>query len=291
MGGEKIIYNLYVTPEQIDFIRNLIQDNPHDSRRQLSYKLCDAWHWVQPNGSRRDMVCRSFLLALHRKGYITLPDKRCTPHNPLAARLDPPHLAVDQSPIRAYLRDLLPVQISLVRRTPLEKLYNSLLAQHHYLGYCYQIGEQLKYLVLWRHRPIACMGWSSAVRHLAPRDRFVGWTAEVRRRNLHLIGYQTRFLILPWVEVKNLASYLLANIARRISADWQRTYNHPVYLLESFVDTEKFTGTAYRAANWIHLGTTTGRGKNDHTNKPNRSLKAVWCYPLCRNFRQVMQNG
>jgi hypothetical protein len=198
---------------------------------------------------------------------------------------------VDQSPIRAYLRDLLPVQIALVRRTPLEKLYNSLLAQYHYLGYCYQIGEQLKYLINWRNRPIACMGWSSAVRHLAPRDRFIGWSGEIRMRNLHLIGYQTRFLILPWVEVKNLASYLLAVIARRLSADWQSIYNHPVYLMETFVDTEKFTGTAYRAANWVHLGMTTGRGKNDHTNKPNRSLKAVWCYPLCRNFRQVMQNG
>jgi len=291
MGGEKIIYNLYATPQQITFIQHLIHNNPHDSRRQLSYKLCDAWHWIQPNGTRRDMVCRSYLLALHRKEYITLPDRRCTPHNPLAVRHPPPRIEVDQSPIRTSLRDLLPLQISLVRRTPLEKLYNSLLDQYHYLGYCYQIGEQLKYLILWGDRPIACMGWSSAVRHLASRDRFIGWSAEVRKRNLHLIGYQPRFLIPPWVEVKNLASYLLAAIARRISVDWQSIYNHPVYLLETFVDSEKYTGTVYRASNWIRLGMTTGRGKNDQTNKPNRSLKAVWCYPLCRDFRQVMQNG
>lgn len=291
VGGEKIIYNIHVTPQQIDFIRRLIHNNPHDSRRQLSYKLCDAWHWFQPNGTRRDMVCRSFLLALERKGCIILPEKRCTPHNPLAIRHPPPRIDADQSPVRASLRDLLPVQIHLVRRTPLEKLYNSLLAQHHYLGYSYQIGEQLKYLMMWHDKPIACMGWSSAVRHLASRDQFIGWTAEVRKKNLHLIAYQTRFLILPWVQVKNLASHLLALIAIRLSTDWQAIYNHPVYLLETFVDTEKFAGTSYHAANWVYLGVTTGRGKNDHTNKPNRSLKAVWCYPLCKNFRQVMQNG
>jgi hypothetical protein len=183
------------------------------------------------------------------------------------------------------------VQIALVRRTPLEKLYNSLLDQFHYLGFCYPIGEQLKYLILWHDRPIACMGWSSAVRHLAPRDKFIGWPPEVRKRNLHLIGYQPRFLIAPWVEVKNLGSYLLAAIARRMSADWQSIYHHPVYLLETFVDEEKFAGTVYRASNWIRVGITTGRGKNDQTNKPNRSRKAVWCYPLCRHFRQVMQDG
>lgn len=181
--------------------------------------------------------------------------------------------------------------IRQVRRTSFEKLYNSLLSQHHYLGYCHPIGEQLKYMIFSHQRPIACMGWSSAVRHLATRDRFIGWTAEVRKKNLHLIAYNNRYLILPWVEVKNLASHLLAVIAKGLSADWQGIYNHPVYLLETFVDTERFAGTTYRAANWVYLGVTTGRGKNDHTNKPNRPLKAVWCYPLCRNFRQVMQNG
>ena len=291
MEGEKIIYGICVTSQEVDFIRKLIEENPHDSRRQLSYKLCDAWHWIQPNGARRDMVCRSFLLALERKGSIRLPDKRFTPHNPLAIRHPPRRIEVDQTPVRASLRELLPLQVDLVRRTPREPLYNSLLAQHHYLGYCHPIGEQIKYLVSWGEKPIACMGWSSAVRHLGCRDTFIGWTAEVRKRNLALIGYQTRFLILPWVEVKNLASYLLALIARRICADWEGLYNHPVYLLETFVDSDKYAGTCYRAANWIPLGITTGRGKNDKTHKPNRSRKAVWCYPVQRNFRLLMQHG
>jgi len=231
------------------------------------------------------------MLALERKGRIRLPEKRCTPLNPLATRQPPRRIEVDQTPIRASVGELLPLQVVLVRRTPREALYNSLLAQHHYLGYCHPIGEQLKYLISWGDRPIGCMGWSSAVRHLGSRDAFIGWTAEVRKRNLALIGYQTRFLILPWVEVKYLASYLLALIARRICADWQGLYNHPVYLLETFIDPDRYAGTSYRAANWIPLGITTGRGKNDQTHQPNRSRKAVWCYPVHRNFRLLMQHG
>lgn len=291
MGGERIIYGIEVTAAEVDFIRRLISDNPHDSRRQLSYRLCDAWNWRQPNGVRRDLVCRSFLLALERKGHITLPPPRCTPPNPLARRRAPPRIEVDESPILAPIGELLPVQVELVRATAGEKLYNSLLAQYHYLGYCYPIGEQLKYLIRWQHRPIACMGWSSAVRHLGPRDRFVGWTADQRKNNLRLIGYQTRYLILPWVKVKNLASYLLALIAARISCDWSRAYNHPVYLLETFTDPSRHPGTSYRAANWEYLGMTTGRGKNDRTKRPNRPPKAIWCYPLCRDFRALMCHG
>lgn len=181
--------------------------------------------------------------------------------------------------------------MELVRHTPREALFNSLIEQHHYLGFCHPIGEQLKYLVSWGDRPVACMGWSSAVRHLACRDTFIGWNAETRKRNLALIGYQTRFLILPWVEVKNLASYLLAVIARRISSDWGRAYNHPVHLLETFVDPDKYAGTCYRAANWQLVGITTGRGKNDRTHRQNRSRKAVWCFPLHRQFRLLMQHG
>jgi hypothetical protein len=290
-GGERIYQGISVTEQEIHFIRQLIKDNPNDSRRRLSQKLCKAWNWVQPNGRLRDMVCRSFMLCLERKGYIKLPQKRCTPANPLARRQKPPRIEVDRSPISSCIGDLKPLEIRQVRRTPFEKLYNSLIAHYHYLGYCHSVGEHLKYVVFSAARPIACIGWSSAVRHLACRDKFVGWTAEIRKKNLHLIAYNTRYLILPWVHVKNLGSHLLAVIGRRLSADWQQIYKHPVCLLETFVDNEKFKGTSYQAANWIYLGLTTGRGKNDQTHKPNRSLKAVWCYPLCRHFRQVMQHG
>ncbi len=137
-------------------------------------------------------------------------------------------------------------------------------------------------------RPIACFSWSSAPRHIGCRDRFIGWPAGVRRNNIGLIAYNSRFLILPWVRVRHLASHLLGRMVKIVPIDWQRLYHHPIYFLETFIDTEKFEGTCYRAANWIYLGRTTGRGKNDHTHKPNRSIKAVWGYPLAREFREEL---
>lgn len=280
-----------LTREDIDFVNELIRQNPHDSRRSLSKKLCEAWNWVQPNGALRDMFCRSLMLLLHRQGHIRLPEKRCYPPNPLAERREPRRVEVDQSPIEGTLKDLRPLEIRQVRRTGDEKLYDGLIAQYHYLGYCHPIGEHLKYVAYSQGRAIACFAWSSPVRHLGPRDRFIGWSQQSRMRNLHLIAYNTRFLIVPWVRVKCLASHLLGSMARELPADWQRIYNHPIYLLETFVDMTRFEGISYRAANWTYVGVTTGRGKNDQTNRANRSLKAVWCYPLCKNFREVMQRG
>jgi hypothetical protein len=166
------------------------------------------------------------------------------------------------------------------------KLCNSLIEQYHYLGYCQPVGEHLKYKVYAKGRPIACLSWSSAPRHIGCRDRLIGWSADVRKKNLQFIIYNSRFLILPWIRVPFLASHLLAQMAKIVPKDWQRIYHHPIYFLETFVDTERFSGTCYRAANWICLGDTTGRGKDDQTHKPNRSIKAVWGYPLVKDFRE-----
>ena len=157
---------------------------------------------------------------------------------------------------------------------------------HHYLGYTRPVGEHLKYLIYAQGQPVAALAWSSAPRHLGARDRFIGWSAPQRRAHIHLLAYNTRFLILPWVKVPHLASHLLARVARRIAADRQALYEYPVYLLETFIDPERFAGTCYRAANWIYLGLTTGRGKDDQTNRPNRSLKQLLAYPLQPDFRR-----
>ena len=274
-----------ITEQDVVFIRELIAQNPWDSRRKLSEKLCQAWSWRQSNGILRDMVCRGLMLMLHRAGYIELPARRKNPLNPLADRKKPAPVLIDPHPLWGCLSSILPLEIRQVRRTALEKLLNSLIEQYHYLGYCQPVGEHLKYLVFAEQRPVACMIYSSAPRHIGCRDRFIGWPAQVRRKNLHLIAYQSRFLILPWVQVPQLASHLLGRLARVLSTDWQRLYHHPVYFQETFVDLERFKGTCYKAANWLYLGKTTGRGKNDHTYKPNRSIKAVWGYPLCRDFR------
>jgi hypothetical protein len=231
------------------------------------------------------MVCRGLMLALHRAGRIELPTPRRTSLNPLVRRSVPVVVQIDRSPLRVDLASLGPLRFEQVRRTAQEPLFNSLIHQHHYLGYTQPVGEHLKYLVWGQGRPIACLAWSSAPRHLGCRDRFLGWSAESRRRNIHLIACNLRFLIVPWVEVPHLASHLLGRMTRQLSGDWQRVYGHPLYYLETFVDPQRFRGTCYRAANWIVVGRTTGRGKADQTHRPNRPLKEVLGYPLCPRFR------
>ncbi len=280
-----------VNKKDIAFINALIAENPGDSRRLLSKKLCRAWNWVQPNGQLRDMVCRSLMLELHRAGHIRLPDKKCSPPNPLAARKKPAPVEIDQSPLAGRLSDIRPLELRQVRRSPDEKRFNGLIEQFHYLGYTQPVGEQLKYMVYARGRPVACLAWSSAPRHIGARDRFIGWSARMRMRHLHLIACNTRFVIFPWVKVPHLASHILGRMARVLKHDWRRIYGHGLYYLETFVDTTRFAGTCYRAANWIRVGVTTGRGKNDHTNRPNRPVKAVWGYALTRNFRSVLCGG
>ena len=231
------------------------------------------------------------MLRLESAGHIKLPPKRFTPNNPLANRKRPPKIEIDQKLIYTSLSKIRPLEIRQVRRTSYEKLFNSLIDQYHYLGYCHPVGEHLKYIVFGKGRAIACLSWSSAPRHIGCRDGFIGWSADIREKNLPFIAYNSRFLILPWVEIPCLASHLLSRIAKVLPIDWQRIYNHCIYFLETFVDTERFEGTCYKAANWIYLGNTTGRGKNDQTNRVNRSIKAVWGYPLSMDFREVLQHG
>jgi hypothetical protein len=273
------------------FIQRLIAQNPGWSRRRLSAELCRAWNWVQPNGTLRDMVCRSLLLQLHRAGLIELPAKRFTPRNNVVERRAPaPTLPLGEAPRQGTLSELGPLEIRQVRRTAQEPLFGQLMQAHHYLRYTQPVGEHLKYLVLAKNHPVAAMAWSSAPRHLAARDRFIGWRPEVRRQHLHLIAYNTRFLILPWLDAPWLASHLLGRMARRISEDWQALYAHPIHLLETFIDPARFRGTAYRAANWTCLGLTSGRGHNARTSRRDQPRKALWVYPLSKDFRRHLGN-
>ena len=278
-----------VTGEDIAFVRDLIAEHPGESRRALSQELCRAWGWVQPNGALRDMVCRGLLLELSRGGHIELPPPMYS--RPVPFRKKPPRIEMDQTPVEGAVSDLDPLEFRQVRRSPAEALFNSLIEHHHYLGYCQPVGEQLKYIVYAKNRPIACLAWSSAPRHIGDRDRFIGWTKDDREKNLSLIACNTRFLILPWVRVSCLASHILGAMARILPLDWERLYHHPVHYLETFIDQERFHGTCYRAANWLYLGRTTGRGKNDQTHKVNRSIKGVWGYPLSKEFRFQLCGG
>jgi hypothetical protein len=277
-----------IRPADVNFLRELIAQSPGLSRRQLSVKVCQAWNWVQPNGQPRDMVCRGLMLALHRAGHIELPLKRLSPpNNAITHRRVSAAETYDTTPITGSLTSLGPLEIRLVRRAQGEQLFGHLLSRYHYLGYSRPVGEHLKYLVLVGPRPVACVGWSSAPLQLNLRDQFVGAPKEAYRHNLNRISYNTRYLILPWVVVPHLASHLLARLARRISSDWQALYEHPIDLLESFVDIERFQGTCYRAANWTCVGRSAGRGTKSKTHDQT-SIKELWVYPLAKNLREKL---
>ena len=283
-----------ISGTDIVFIRQLIEANPQASRRRLSALLCQSWQWVQPNGQLKDMLCRSFMLLLHRQGHIALPAKRIDAINNVVARRTRQRtlaLPLEIPPLEMDLKELGTMEIAQVRRTPREALFEHLMREHHYLGYTQPVGEHLKYIIHAKGQPIAAMGWSASTPNVAHRNRFIGWTREQSIKNIHLIAYNTRFLILPWIRVPRLASHLLGAMASRISRDWQELYGHPIYLLETFVDPERFLGTSYRAANWIYLGLTSGRGRNDLTHKVNRSRKQHLVYPLRKDYRQRLVLG
>jgi hypothetical protein len=280
-----------ITAQDLEFIGEFIKQHPGLSRRRLSAQLCEAWGWKQANGALCDMVCRGLLLMLHRAGEIELPPARQTSLNPFVRRVRPAPVLIDQTPLTGALSEVKPVAIQQVRRTAHESLFNSLIEHHHYLGYEQPVGEHLKYLIWAQGRPIACLAWSSAPRHLGSRDRYIGWSATARRRNIGLVAYNTRFLILPWIRVPHLASHILGRGVRRLSHDWERMYGHPIYFAETFIDPARFRGTCYRAANWRSLGMTTGRGKASTSKRPNRSFKEVLGYPLTPRFRELLSQS
>jgi Domain of unknown function (DUF4338) len=274
-----------ITEEEIAAIRALMSERATWTRRSLSITLCERQGWVQENGVPRDAQCRALLLALHRAGHIELPPPRWASREPWR-RLRPARVEVSTDPIACTLRELGPVELRPAGRTMDEATVNGLLEEHHYLAYTAPVGEKMKYLITAQGRPVGCMVWSSAPRHLGPRDRHLGWSVEARTKNIRFVAYQTRFLILPWVRVPHLASHILGRMARQLSADWQRVYAHPIHFTETFVDTERNLGTCYRAANWTELGLTTGRGKADMTHTPNRSLKRIFGYGLVPDYRE-----
>ena len=231
-----------ITESDLAVVKLIIAAYPDGSRRFISKEVCKAWEWRQANGTLKDMVCRSLLLLLESKSLIKLPPLKCKLPNPLANRTKPAKIEVDETPIECTIDDIHPIQLKQACRTRSENLFNSLISEHHYLGYTQPVGEHLKHMAFSNDRPLACLVWSSAPWYIGARDRFIGWSPETRQEILHLIINNTRFPVLPWVRVSHLASHLLALSRRRVPLDWQTVYNHPVFLMETFVDTERFQG-------------------------------------------------
>ena len=276
-----------ITNTDIVQIQATVNEHWSQGRKHISKILCRQWKWFQPNGRLKDMACRELLLTLNRKGLITLPPRLSSASNEKRNRTIPV-VNIDQSPLQDTPANLHAVDLKPVRNTKLEPLYNSLIHQHHYLGYRQIVGNHLKYIAFINDRPVACLGWGSAAWKVKSRDTFIGWQPKTRRDNLHFIANNTRFLILPWISIKCLASKILALNVRRISDDWLNTYHYPVYLLETFVEKNRFKGTCYKAANWIRTGQTKGTAKRGHDHLFHGNIKDVYLYPLRKDFREKL---
>ena len=277
-----------VIDADVAFIRDLISAHPTATRRALSLKLCAAWNWIQPNGTPRDMVCRGLLLALHRAGHIELPPPQYVRSQAPWKRQTPARVDIDTTPLGQTLDVVRPLIFRQVRRTADESLCNSLIEQYHYLGYTQPVGEHLKYLVYTQGRPIACLAWSSAPRHLGCRDRFIGWSAEARRKNIRFIAYNPRYLILPWVQVPHLASHILGQMAKRFcrgtgnrSTDTRCTSWRP-----SWTRSDSGARATGRPTGWF-WGVPPAGAKTIRPWRPNRPIKEMLGYPLRRDFRAI----
>jgi len=281
----KVIQGRAVSAEDVEAIRALIAAHPDWHRTRLSQELCRRWGWVAANGQLKDMAARSLLRKLDAAGLIGLPAPVCSANNAFRHRADTA-LCIDESPIETALAALLPLQMVPVHDASEQRVFRALLQRYHYLGYRGPVGENLQYLICdCQGRVLSCVLFGAPAWTMACRDRFIGWERAERERHLGLVVNNMRFLIVPWVRVHHLASHILGRLARRIRADWQAKYGHPVVLLETYVERRRFAGTCYRAANWVCVGHTTGRSRNDRSKRLRVPVKSVWLYPLTGDFR------
>ena len=276
-----------INEEDIPSIQATVYGHWDKGRTHISKVLCEQWDWRQPNGRLKDMACREVLLTLKRKELIVLPPGRHNGHNKLRNR-SIPVVETDQIPLQGKPSQFPPVKLQPVRNTSFEPLYNSLIQEHHYLGYRQIVGNHLKYMAFIDEQPVACLGWGSAAWSVKSRESFVKWDKPTKEKNLHLVVNNTRFLILPWINIKFLASKILALNARRISENWFNIYNHHIYLLETFVEQNLYQGTCYKASNWIRVGETKGTAKRGHDHLFHGKIKDVYLYPLRKDFRKKL---
>lgn len=279
-----IIRNKSITPLDLELIQATVNKHWDKGRTQISKILCQKWNWIQPSGRLKDMSCRNLLLTLYRKGLINLPPGKNDGNNQRRNK-SIPLINIQQDPLTGKLQELGALELKLARHTHLEPLYNSLIQQYHYLGFKQIVGSHLKYIAFIDDRPVACLGWGSAAWSVKCRDSFIGWDKQTKEKNLHLLANNTRFLVLSWVSIKCLASKILSLNIKRISDDWLKIYNHPLYLLETFVEKDRFKGTCYKAANWLCVGQTKGSAKRGNNHLFHGNIKDVYLYPLSKDFR------
>lgn len=289
MHSDSVQYCGHVfTVSQMEAIGTLIADNPNANRARLSRLVCQILDWRRPDGRLKEMSCRVAMLRMQGDGLIQLPlprngNNNGRPYHRRTAQAEPEVL-----PVAASAGALLDLRLELVSTRTQSHQWNEYIDRYHYLGYQPLPGAQLRYVAWANNRILALLGFGAAAWKTAPRDRFIGWTVEQRKRRLHLIINNARFLILPWVHCRNLASRLLSMTARRLADDWQQRYGYRPVMVETFVETPRFRGTCYKAANWMYLGNTQGRGKLDVEHKAQLPRKTIWVYPLVKDFRRQL---
>ena len=276
-----------VTPQDITFIQSVIRAHWQRGRKFISRELCHHWQWYQPNGNLKDMACRELLLRLERMGFFQLPPRRNSAYNEKRNRM-PSMVKTIEIPLEGKLSHFGPPELKMVRNTPLEPLYNSLIHRYHYLGYRQIVGAHLKYMAFLNGKVVACLGWGSPAWRVTCRDQFIGWSDPLKERNLHKIAQNTRFLIVPYVKIPHLASKLLALNIKSLRQDWLTYFGHPLCLLETFVDQNRFKGTSYQAANWKYVGQTKGFNKKGSGSTYHGLIKDVYLYPLVKHFRRFL---
>jgi hypothetical protein len=282
---ELVLRGRRLSSSDIDFIKATIEKHWDKGRSYISRVLCQQWDWRQPNGWLKDRACRDILLALERLDYLTLPPRKVEKNNCLALRFD--HLPeFSMHPLVGKAGDFCSLKIEMVRQTERECLWDYLVHTYHYLGNPGIVGSYLKYIVYLNDQVAACLGWGAPAWRVTVREQFIGWSETQKRQRLHLIVNNVRFLILPWIEVKYLASQTLAANIRVLPSDWHSFYGYPIVLLETFVDIARFAGTCYKASNWIYVGQTKGIAKSGSRHVHHGRKKAVYLYPLTKKYKE-----
>ena len=275
------------TPKEFEQIRSLVKHTPKFNRTRLSEEVCRMFQWVKPDGKLKDMSCRVAMLRMEKDGLIQLPPSTRT-KKPVK-KIVFTHATDPQQPVLCPVHQLSQLRLQMVNKTT-SALWNEYIERYHYLGHSPLPGAQLRYFITAAEKIVALTGFGAAAWQTAPRDQFIGWNHDQRKKNLHLIINNARFLILPWIQSKNLASKILSLTTRLISNDWEKRYNIRPVLMESFVQKDRFAGTCYKAANWTKVGETKGRGKLGVAGKISVPIKDVWVYPLNKKFRILLKN-
>jgi hypothetical protein len=282
-----IIRGRTVTHEDVDLIKQITQANLDRGRKHISRELCHAWKWYQPSGHTKDRAARDILLFLEAKNLIQLPPRINSANNHLK---HPKKRSLREIPLSGTLKTHPKVELRLLKTARDYAFFNGVVAQYHYQGAKVIVGKSLRYCASIAGYPVAFLAWGSAAWSIESRDKWIGWTKEVKDRSLHKIANNIRFLILPWIRIKYLASHLIALSVKQVPHDWQRQFGSPVYLLETFVEEERFEGTCYKAANWTYLGKTKGSAKRGSFHDHHGNIKKIFVYPLTFDFRDRLMS-